>query len=101
MKFLKCCGRFCVLLDMLVLIQIFSIITMHIPSGSTLTLYRGTKVSAKNALSWKSHYSGSTSSCGISAYLSEICSNFICRLRVVIRAHASNSRAVVHITTKL
>ena len=33
--------------------------------------------------------------------LSEICLNFICRLRVVIRAHARNLRAVVHITKKL
>ena len=66
-----------------------------------LTIYCGTKVSAnKNALSWISHYSGSTSSCRRSASLSEICSNYICRLRVVIRVHASNLRAVVFITTK-
>jgi hypothetical protein len=28
------------------------------------------------------------------------CSNFICRLRVMIRAHARNLRAVVYITAK-
>ena len=33
MKFLKCCGRICVVLDMLVLIPIFGTSTTHIPSG--------------------------------------------------------------------
>ena len=32
---------------------------------------------------------------------SEICSNSICRLCVVSRAHARNLRAVAHITMKL
>ena len=32
MKFLKCCGRICVVLDMLVLIPIFGTSTTHIPS---------------------------------------------------------------------
>ena len=31
MKFLKCCGRICVVLDMLVLIPIFGTSTTHIP----------------------------------------------------------------------
>ena len=35
MMFLKCCGRICVLLDMLVIIPIFGISTTHIPSGHT------------------------------------------------------------------
>ena len=78
---------------------------MEIRDGNSkhtaLTLYHGTKVSAKNVLSWIRHCSGSTSSCGRSAYLSEICSNFICRLRVGIRVHARNLRAGVHITMKL
>ena len=33
MKFLKCCGRICVVLDMLVLIPIFGTSTTHIPTG--------------------------------------------------------------------
>ena len=32
MKFLKCCGRICVVLDMLVLIPIFGTSTTRIPS---------------------------------------------------------------------
>ena len=32
MKFLKCCGRICVVLDMLVLIPIYGTSTTHIPS---------------------------------------------------------------------
>ena len=35
MKFLICCGRICVVLDMLVLIPIFGTSTTHIPSGQT------------------------------------------------------------------
>ena len=35
MKFLKCLGRICVVLDMLVLIPIFGTSTTHIPSGHT------------------------------------------------------------------
>ena len=35
MTFLKCCGRICVVLDMLVLIPIFGTSTTHIPSGHT------------------------------------------------------------------
>ena len=35
MTFLKCCGRICVVLDMLVLIPIFGNSTAHIPSGHT------------------------------------------------------------------
>ena len=35
MKFLKCFGRICVVLDMLVLIPIFGTSTTHIPSGHT------------------------------------------------------------------
>ena len=35
MKILKCCGRICVVLDMLVLIPIFGTRTTHIPSGHT------------------------------------------------------------------
>ena len=35
MKFLKCCGRICVVLDMLVLIPIFGTSTTHIPRGHT------------------------------------------------------------------
>ena len=35
MKILKCCGRICVVLDMLVLIPIFGTSTPHIPSGHT------------------------------------------------------------------
>ena len=68
---------------------------------TNLTLYCGTCTLAKNALLWTGHYSGSTCDCGRSANLSKICSNFICRLRVVIRAHTRNLRAVVYITTKL
>ena len=33
MKFLKCCGRICVVLNMLVLLPIFGTSTTHIPSG--------------------------------------------------------------------
>ena len=35
MKFLKCCWRICVALDMLVLLPIFGTSTMYIPSGHT------------------------------------------------------------------
>ena len=37
MKFLKCCGRICVMLDKLVLIPIFGTSTTHIPSGHTVS----------------------------------------------------------------
>ena len=33
MKFLKCCGQICVVLDMVVLRPIFGTSTTHIPSG--------------------------------------------------------------------
>ena len=36
MKILKCCGCIGVVLDMLVLIQIFCTSTTHIPSGHTM-----------------------------------------------------------------
>ena len=35
MKFLKCCGRICVVLDMLVLIPIFGTSPTHIAGGHT------------------------------------------------------------------
>ena len=37
MKFMKCCGRICVVLDMLVLIPIFGTNKTHNSSGHTLS----------------------------------------------------------------
>ena len=40
MKFLKCCGRICVLVNMLVLIQIFGTSTTHIPTHEVSEVLR-------------------------------------------------------------
>ena len=40
MKFLKCCGHICVVLNMLVLIQIFGTSTTHIPTHEVSEVLR-------------------------------------------------------------